>query len=57
MKADKHSFRHWVHEQWLQNRDELESYNQRPRSQESYWQEYRWWLRSQYRQQREHESA
>lgn len=42
-------FRRWVHEQWLQNRDELADYHQPQRSYQDYWQEYRAWLRDQFR--------
>lgn len=49
MNHTRPSFRHWVHEQWLKNRDELEAYNQQPRTLKDYWQQYRAWLRCQFR--------
>jgi hypothetical protein len=45
----KHSkFRAWVHELWLQNCDEVDSYRIPKISQIEYFQRYKYWLKREY---------
>ena len=45
------TFRQWVHELWLQNSDEHQAYNQLPYTQQQYFQQYKYWLKREYRHQ------
>jgi hypothetical protein len=47
----KMSFRQWVHELWLQNCDEHMEYHERPHTQKAYWNQYKYWLKREYRYQ------
>lgn len=45
------SFRHWVHEIWLENCEENLTFYQAPYTMKQYWEKYKWWLRREYRHQ------
>jgi|LauGreDrversion4_2_1035121.scaffolds.fasta_scaffold239001_2 hypothetical protein len=45
-------FRRWLHELWLQNSDEQRDYGQLPYTQEQYFRMYKYWLKREYRHQR-----
>lgn len=45
----KISFRQFVLEMWLSNKDELDSIHQTPYTLEQYFGMYKWWLRGKYR--------
>jgi hypothetical protein len=45
------NFRHWVHELWLQNCDENMEYHERPVTKQRYWDQYKYWLKREYRYQ------
>lgn len=47
MKTSK--FRRWLHELWLQNCDEHMEYHERPYTQQAYWNQYKYWLKREYR--------
>lgn len=48
----KHTkFRAWLHELWLRNCDELRDYGMRPASQEHYFQQYKYWLKREFKHQ------
>lgn len=46
------SFRRWVHEMWLQNKDELFEFRQQPYDQEEYFSKYKYWLKREFKFQR-----
>jgi len=43
------TFRHWVHEIWLQNCDELAVWHTPPHSEQVYFHQYKYWLKQLYR--------
>lgn len=46
----KHSpFRHWLHELWLQNKDEHADYHESILAFDEYFRRYKWWLKREYR--------
>ena len=45
-------FRMWVQEIWYQNRSEHEEYGELPYSLQEYWDQYKYWLKREYRYQR-----
>lgn len=45
------TFRQWVYELWLQNCDEHLEYRELPFTQQAYWNQYKYWLRREYRYQ------
>jgi hypothetical protein len=47
-------FRHWVHELWLQNTDEHLAYRELPYTQEEYFRMYKYWLKREFKHQRQH---
>jgi len=47
------SFRHWVHEMWTQNKDELFEFRQMPYDQAEYFGKYKYWLKREYKHQME----
>jgi len=51
MAQSTKSFRHWVHELWLDNCDEHRRYQELPFSQQEYFQRYKYWLKREYRHQ------
>lgn len=47
-------FRNWVHNLWIQNCEERQLYNGGPRlAAEEYFRQFKWWLRREYRHQKE----
>jgi hypothetical protein len=46
------TFRHWLHEKWLEHQDELESYGQTlSYDLKEYFARYKYWLKREYRYQ------
>ena len=46
------TFRHWLHEKWLEHQDELESYGQTlSYDLKEYFTKYKYWLKREYRHQ------
>lgn len=50
-RVNKMSFRQWVHEMWLENRDELFELRQTPYNQSEYFNKYKYWLKREYKHQ------
>jgi hypothetical protein len=46
-------FRRWVHKLWLQNCDEHLEYHELPFSQSQYWNMYKFWLKREFKHQRD----
>lgn len=46
-------FRSWLHDLWLQNCDEHRDYNELPYTQSEYFQRYKWWLKREFRHQKQ----
>ena len=46
------SFRQWLHEIWMQNCDEHREYGEPPLTQEQYFKTYKYWLKREYKHQR-----
>ena len=46
------NFRTWLHELWLQNCDERDEVHQPGFTQAEYFQQYKWWLKREYKYQR-----
>ena len=46
-------FRRWVHELWLQNCDEHLEYQELPFTQAQYWNMYKFWLKREFKHQRD----
>jgi hypothetical protein len=44
-------FRMWVNNNWVKNTEERLIYRQKPYTIKEYWTTFKWWLRSQYREQ------
>jgi hypothetical protein len=44
-------FRIWVQEIWMTNREERLTYGQEPATIKQYWNNYKWWLKREYRYQ------
>lgn len=44
-------FRHWVHNLWIDNCDELAAYNQKRLNEREYFQRYKYWLKREFRHQ------
>jgi len=51
--SNQSEFRRWVHELWLQNTDEHLAYNQLPYTQEQYFQMYKYWLKREFKHQKQ----
>lgn len=47
------SFRHWVHEIWMENREERLLYGEEPATIAQYWERYKYWLKREYKHQRD----
>jgi hypothetical protein len=47
------AFRNWVKNIWLENCQEHESYGQTPYPLEKYWERYKYWLKREYKFQKE----
>ena len=45
------TFRQWLHEMWLENCDERGAWHMDKITVQQYFQQYRWWLRREYRYQ------
>jgi hypothetical protein len=45
-------FRRWLHELWLRNCDERAEYGERRYTQEQYFQQYKYWLKREFKYQR-----
>jgi hypothetical protein len=43
------AFRQWVEELWRQNCDERLTYSESPATINQYWNNYKWWLKREYR--------
>jgi hypothetical protein len=50
--AKQSEFRQWVRDLWLQNCDEHSNYNELPLSQQEYWTRYKFWLKREFKHQR-----
>lgn len=46
-------FRHWVQELWLENREERLLYGEEPATIKQYWERYKFWLKREYKHQRD----
>lgn len=46
-------FRHWVNELWMENREERLLYGEKPATITQYWQRYKYWLKREYKHQRD----
>ena len=46
------NFRAWLHELWLRNCDEHREYGELPFTQAEYFQQYKWWLKREFKFQR-----
>ena len=47
------SFRHWVNELWMENREERLLYGEDPATIKQYWDTYKYWLKREYKHQRD----
>lgn len=45
------SFRHWVHNLWIDNCEEHRQYGENPYLEKEYFQRYKYWLKREYRHQ------
>jgi hypothetical protein len=50
-------FRRWLHELWLRNCDERFEYHELPYTQQEYFQQYKYWLKREYKHQKSMVSA
>ncbi len=50
-RTNQMTFRQWVHEMWLQNKDELFEFKQMPYDQSEYFNKYKYWLKREYQHQ------
>jgi len=46
-------FRHWVNELWMENREERLLYGEEPATIIQYWERYKYWLKREYKHQRD----
>ena len=46
-------FRHWVNELWMENREERLLYGEEPATINQYWERYKYWLKREYKHQRD----
>jgi hypothetical protein len=46
-------FRHWVNELWMENREERLLYGEEPATIAQYWERYKYWLKREYKHQRD----
>ena len=53
LMSNQSEFRRWVHELWLQNTDEHLEYNELPYTQEQYFQMYKYWLKREFKHQKQ----
>ena len=47
------AFRHWVNELWMENREERLLYGEEPATITQYWERYKYWLKREYKHQRD----
>jgi hypothetical protein len=52
-KHPSSAFRHWVNELWMENREERLLYGEEPATITQYWQRYKYWLKREYKHQRD----
>jgi len=52
-KHQSSAFRHWVNELWLENREERLLYGEEPATIIQYWERYKFWLKREYKHQRD----
>jgi hypothetical protein len=52
-KHQTSSFRHWVNELWMENREERLLYGEDPATIKQYWDTYKYWLKREYKHQRD----
>jgi hypothetical protein len=50
---DPSPFRLWVQRIWMENREEHLTFHENPFTIKQYWNEYKYWLKRKYRQQKE----
>ena len=46
------NFRNWVQEIWMQNCEEHLSFNEKPYKIKEYWEQYKYWLKREYKHQK-----
>lgn len=46
-------FRNWVHNLWVQNCEEHLTHQEKPYKLKEYWNNYKWWLKKKYKEQRD----
>lgn len=51
LKNQSSAFRSWVHNIWLDNREERLTYGQDPATMNEYWNKYKYWLKREYKHQ------
>ena len=51
--TEQSEFRKWVRELWLQNCDEHSEFNELPFTQQEYWDMYKFWLKREFKHQRD----
>ena len=56
LKSDQSSFRHWLRNLWLDNCDEHRDYGELPYTMQEYWDKYKWWLKREFRHQKNKET-
>lgn len=49
-------FRNWLQELWFENTEERMEWHQQPQTLKEYFQQYKWWLRREYRYQKSKEN-
>jgi hypothetical protein len=47
------AFRRWVNELWMENREERLLYGEEPATINQYWERYKYWLKREYKHQRD----
>ena len=52
-KRQTSAFRHWVNELWMENREERLLYGEEPATITQYWERYKYWLKREYKHQRD----
>ena len=52
-KYQTSDFRHWVTELWMENREERLLYGEEPATITQYWERYKYWLKREYKHQRD----
>jgi hypothetical protein len=52
-KHPSSAFRYWVNELWMENREERLLYGEEPATINQYWERYKFWLKREYKHQRD----